>query len=304
MRAVTFDRYGAPEVLTLADAPIPEVPDGAIRVRAAAASVNPLDWKIRDGSLEEYMPVSLPAILGRDAAGVVDAVGAGVDDVAVGDRVFGLGTAIGAYAERVVLHAWARTPDAWSDVEAAAASLTGVTAVRALRELGALDDVLIVHGAGGGVGSAAAAIAIAGGARVVGIARPVDHDYLRQLGVEPVDTGDGAADRVRAIVGDAQVQLLDTVGDDSVDELLPLVGVGDRAVTVVGAAQAGRLGIRSADGQNDRAALEALARLAEETGFRPRVGGEFALADAALAHRAAQERTLRGKIVLRIDDAR
>ncbi|QCR20873.1 alcohol dehydrogenase catalytic domain-containing protein [Agrococcus sp. SGAir0287] len=302
MRAAMIDRYGAPEVLRLRQAPIPDVPVGAIRIRATAASVNPLDWKIRDGSIQQHLPLELPVVLGRDAAGVVEAVGEGVHDVAVGDRVFGLGTAIGAYAELVVLHAWARTPDAWTDAEAAAMSLTGVTAARGLRELGAIDDVLVVHGAGGGVGSAAASIAIAQGARVVGTARPADHEHLRSLGVDPIAAGPDAADAVRAAIGDADPQVLDTVGDESVDPLVALTRGGDRAVTVVSQVQAERLGIRSADGQNDVAALELLARLATEADLRPRIAREYPLADAAAAHRDAEERRLRGKAVLRIAD--
>ncbi|MFJ6652263.1 alcohol dehydrogenase catalytic domain-containing protein [Microbacterium sp. NPDC091313] len=271
----------------------------ALGPTTTAASVNPLDYKIRNGSLQHVLPLAFPVIPGRDAAGIVDAIGSGVSGVAPGDRVFGLGGAIGAYAESVILHTWAVAPDDWSDVDAAAASLTGVTALRALRELGEIDGVLVVHGAGGGVGYAAAAAAVARGVRVIGTARPDDHAALRALGVEPVDRV-GAVDDIRALSGGASVSLIDTAGGDSFEEVVTALGNADRAVTVVDPAQARRLGAAYADGQNDAVALAEVPRLGRDGAYRPRIGKVFSLSDAAEAHRAAETRTVRGKIVLRV----
>ncbi len=88
-------------------APDPHPGPGEIRVRATAAGVNPIDWKLRTGALRQLIPLALPAVPGRDAVGVVDEIGAGVQGVSIGDRVFSLGGVTGATAELAVLSAWA-----------------------------------------------------------------------------------------------------------------------------------------------------------------------------------------------------
>src|SRR3954449_7101772 len=107
MKAVSFAEYGGPEVLQVTDAEEPQPGPGQIRIAVRAAGVNPLDWKIRSGAMSAFMPVELPAIDGREAAGVVDAVGEGVEGVAAGDEVFGFAVG-GAAAEQALLSAWAR----------------------------------------------------------------------------------------------------------------------------------------------------------------------------------------------------
>src|SRR4051794_8097313 len=109
MKAVTFAQYGGPEVLQVTDVAEPEPGSGQIRIAVRAVGVNPFDWKIRSGAMSEFIPLALPAIDGREAAGVVDAVGAGVEGVAPGEEVFGF-AAGGAAAERAILEVWARKP--------------------------------------------------------------------------------------------------------------------------------------------------------------------------------------------------
>src|SRR4051812_21027173 len=160
MRAVRFHEYGGPEVLTVEDAPEPHAGPGEVRIRVQAASVNPVDWKIRAGYMHEIMPVAFPAVPGRDAAGVVDEVGDGVAGVQAGDRVFGL--AQGGAAEFAVLTAWAPVPSGWSPEQAAAAGLVSAAATASLDALGDISGrTVLVEGAAGGVGSAAVEIAIA-----------------------------------------------------------------------------------------------------------------------------------------------
>lgn len=179
MRAVRYHRYGDPTVLTVEEAPDPTPGPGEIRIRVAAASVNPVDWKVRSGAVRDFLPVDLPAIPGRDAVGLVDRIGEGVQGVGIGDRVFGLGGVTGATAELAVLSAWAPAPAAWSDAEAAGAALAAVTALSGLKALGPLSGrTLLVEGAAGGVGGAAVELAVAAGAseqRVVVRARRPDH---------------------------------------------------------------------------------------------------------------------------------
>ncbi len=167
MRAVRYDRYGGPEVLAVEEVPEPHPGPGQIRIAVRAASVNPVDWKIRAGYLSEFMPTDFPAGVGRDAAGVVEEIGDGVSDVEVGDAVFGLG-APGTTAGSAVLFAWAKTPAAWTPEQAAAAGLACSAAMAALDALGDLaGKTLLIEGAAGGVGSAATQIANARGASVI-----------------------------------------------------------------------------------------------------------------------------------------
>src|SRR3954447_2128600 len=111
MRAVTFTEYGDPEVLHVAEPPAPHAGPGQVRIVVRAVGVNPIDWKARSGATRQMMPVTFPAITGREAAGVVDEVGEGVTDVAVGDAVFGFAVG-GAAATLAVLDDFAAKPEA------------------------------------------------------------------------------------------------------------------------------------------------------------------------------------------------
>jgi NADPH:quinone reductase-like Zn-dependent oxidoreductase len=153
MLALQFDEYGGPEVLHVADAPEPHAGAGQVRVAVRAVSVNPYDWKLRAGYLAEMVPLSFPAIPGTDASGVVDEVGEGVEGVAVGDEVFGLGSATSA--EYAVLDLVARKPAGTSFVDAAALGLAVEAAARALDALElSAGDTLLIDGAAGGTGTA------------------------------------------------------------------------------------------------------------------------------------------------------
>src|SRR3954453_17971919 len=111
MKAVSFAQYGGPEVLEVTDVEEPDPGPGQLRIAVRAAGVNPIDWKVRSGAMSAFMPLDLPAVDGREAAGVVDAVGEGVEGAAVGDEVFGF-TSGGAAAEQALLSAWAPKPGA------------------------------------------------------------------------------------------------------------------------------------------------------------------------------------------------
>lgn len=171
MRAARYHEYGGTGTLTVEETPDPLPGPGEIRIRVAAAGVNPVDWKVRSGAVREVLPVDLPAIPGRDAVGVVDRIGEGVDGVSLGDRFFGLGGVTGATAELALLSAWAPAPANWTDEQAAGAGLASVTALSGLKALGPLAGrTLLVEGAAGGVGGAAVEIAVAQGATVIGTA--------------------------------------------------------------------------------------------------------------------------------------
>ncbi|MFI2286515.1 NADP-dependent oxidoreductase [Streptomyces niveus] len=301
MRAARYHQYGGVETLVVEEVPDPRPGPGEIRVRVAAAGVNPVDWKVRSGVAQAMIPVDLPAIPGRDAVGTVDEIGADVRGVSVGDRVFGLGGVTGATAELAVLSAWAQAPDTWSDEEAAGAGLASLTAMGGLKALGPLRGrTLLIEGAAGGVGSAAVEIAVAGGATVIGTASERNHEFLASLGAVPTTYGAGLAERVAALAPGGVDIVLDTAASGSLPDLVAIVGDPDRVATVADHANAERLGVHMVNAANDPALLAEAADLGRQGGYTPRVERVFALDQIAEAHAYGERGHTRGKIVVRV----
>ncbi|MEV5334796.1 NADP-dependent oxidoreductase [Streptomyces werraensis] len=299
MRAARYHEYGDPTVLTVEEAPDPTPGPGEIRIRVAAASVNPVDWKVRGGAVRDLLPVDLPAIPGRDAVGRVDRIGEGVEGVAVGDRVFGLGGVTGATAELAVLSAWAPAPAAWSDGEAAGAALASVTALSGLKALGPLSGrTLLVEGAAGGVGGAAVELAVAAGATVIGTAGAHNHAFLTAMGAVPTTYGAGLAERLAAVAPQGVDLVLDTAASGSLGELVEIAGDPSRVVTVADHRNAGRLGVRVADAVNDPAYLAEAAALGAQGRYTSRVERTYPLEEIAKAHAHSEGGHVRGKIVV------
>ncbi|MEU2468151.1 NADP-dependent oxidoreductase [Streptomyces sp. NPDC052071] len=299
MRAARYHEYGGTDTLVVEQAPDPLPGPGEIRVRVAAAGVNPVDWKVRDGSVRDFLPVDLPAIPGRDAVGLVDMTGEGVTSVDIGDRVFGLGGVTGATAELAVLSAWAPAPAAWSDEEAAGAGLASVTALGGLRALGRLEGrTLLVEGAAGGVGGAAVEIARALGATVIGTASERNHAYLASLGAVPVTYGAGLAERLTRLAPNGVDLVLDAAASGSLPDLVEIAGGPDRVVTVADHVNAERLGVRVANAVNDSALLAEAAALGEQGRYVPRIDRTYPLEEIAQAHAHSERGHVRGKIVI------
>jgi len=297
MKAVRFSRFGGPEVLEIVDLPDPHPGPGQVRIAVRAAGVNPSDWKKREGLMDE----GLPQTLGYEAAGVVDELGPGVADVAVGDRVFGLSADGAAQAELAVLSYYAPVPSSLDFVGAAALPAAVETATRALDQLGVgSGGTLLVNGASGSVGGAAVQLAVARGARVIGTASPANHDYLRSLGAEPVAYGDGLTGRVRALAPGGVDRALDVAGSGVLPELIELAGGAGRVLTVADFAGAQKYGVRFSRGDAGRAvhALGEIGALVEAGRFSLPVAQTFPLADVAAAHRASEQGHARGKLVL------
>jgi NADPH:quinone reductase-like Zn-dependent oxidoreductase len=299
MRAARYHDYGPADVLVVEDVPEPHAGPGEIRIRVAAASVNPVDWKLRSGATRAVFPVEFPAIPGRDAAGVVDEVGEDVTGVAAGDRVFGLGGLFGASAEYATLTAWAPVPDKWSLEQAAGAGLAVATAGRGLDALGDLSGrTLLIEGAAGGVGSAAVAMAVARGATVIGTSSAGKHDYLRGLGALPTTYGDGLADRVRELAPAGVDAVLDAAASGSLADLVAIAGDADRVVTIADAARASELGVRHYLAENDSAVLAEGAALGARGEYTPHVAATYPLDEIAEAHRESEHGHTQGKIVV------
>jgi NADPH:quinone reductase-like Zn-dependent oxidoreductase len=301
VKAARFSRFGGPEVLEIVDLPDPHPGPGQVRIAVRAAGVNPSDWKKREG----LMDPELPQTMGYEAAGVVDELGEGVADVAVGDRVFGLSAAGAAQAELTVLSFYAPIPPSLDFPGAAALPAAIETATRALDQLdvgagAGRGSTLLINGASGSVGSAAVQLAVARGARVIGTASPANHDYLRSLGAEPVAYGQGLAGRVRALAPDGVDAALDVAGSGVLPELIELAGGPEHVVTIADFGGAREHGVRFSSGDAGRAvhALGEIGELIESGRFSLPVARTFPLAEIAQAHRAGEAGHVRGKLVL------
>ncbi|MGW5397652.1 NADP-dependent oxidoreductase [Streptomyces sp. NPDC003952] len=297
MRAVRFSRFGGPEVLEIVELADPHPGPGQVRIAVRAAGVNPSDWKKRRGLMDE----GLPQTLGYEAAGIVDELGGGVRDVAVGDRVFGFSTEGAAQAELAVLSYWAPVPPSLGFAGAAALPAAIETATRALDQLGVGSGAtLLVNGASGGVGSAAVQLAAVRGARVIGTAGPANHAYLRTLGAEPVAYGEGLLDRVRALAPDGVDLALDVAGSGVLPELIELTGGPEHVVTIADFAGAQEYGVVFSRGDTGRAfhALGEIGALIESGRFTLPVARTFPLTEVAEAHRASENGHTTGKLVL------
>jgi NADPH:quinone reductase-like Zn-dependent oxidoreductase len=297
MKAVCYSQFGGPEVLKIVDLPDPHAGSGQIRVAVRAVGVNPTDWRLRKG----LMGGELPQTTGREVAGVVDEVGAGVTGVAVGDRVFGFSPDGAGAAELALLSHYAPIPPSLGFAEAAALPVALETATRSLDALGVgAGSTLLVNGAAGGVGSAAVQLAVARGARVLGTASPANHEYLRSLGAEPVAYGAGLVERVRALAPDGVDLALDVAGSGVLPELIELAGGPEHVVTIADFAGAQEHGVRFSSGDAGRAvhALAEIGELIEAGRFSLPVTQTFPLAEIAEAHRVSEAGHVRGKLVL------
>ncbi len=333
MLAVLMTRPGGPEVLKARELPRPELPSSQhVRVRLHAAGVNPLDTKLRKGGT--YYPDRLPAVLGCDGAGVVDAVGSAVTRFRAGDAVYffhgGIGGEPGNYAQYNVVHQdhLARIPENLSFTEAAAVPLILITAWEALYDRARLQpgECVLVHAAAGGVGHVAVQLAKLRGARVAATVRgAAKADFVRSLGADRVidypseDFVQAALDWTNGAGVDA---VFDTVGGETFCRSFAATKVYGHVVTLLQSACDDKaiklarlrnqaihyelmltpmhLGLTDARRVQTRI-LEEGARLIEQGKLKVRVSKELSLAQAAEAHRLIEAGHTTGKIVLRIE---
>ena len=251
------------------------------------------------------MDRELPQTLGYEAAGVVDELGEGVADVAVGGEAEHAIADGATQAELAVLSYYAPIPPSLDFPGAAALPAAIETATRALDQLGAgSGSTLLINGASGSVGSAAVQLAVVRGARVIGTASPANHEYLRSLGAEPVAYGEGLVERVRALAPDGVDTALDVAGSGVLPELIELAGGPGHVVTLADFAGAREHGVTFSSGDAGRAvhALAQIGELIESGRFSLPVAQTFPLAEVAEAHRVSEQGHARGKLVLLISE--
>lgn len=307
MRAITYDRYGGSDVLRLTDLPEPKVGPDSVLVRVRAASVNPVDWKVRAGYLDQVLDVDFPVVPGWDVAGVVERPGLDTPELAAGDEVYGYVRKDwlhgGTFAELVAapVRTLARKPVSLSFEEAAAVPLAGLTAYQTIERVGVRDgQTVLVHAAAGGVGQFAVQILRARGARVIGTASARNHDHLRSLGVEPVEYGDGLVERVRGLAPQGVDVVLDYGSDDLVPTTRAVLADGGTVASIVDAAARDELGGHYVWVRPSTADLDAIGRLVDEGAVKVDVARVLDLADAAAAHDLVAEGHVRGKVVVRV----
>jgi NADPH:quinone reductase-like Zn-dependent oxidoreductase len=327
MRAIRYDRYGPPhEVLQVLEVEAPTPREGEVLVRVRAAGANPVEWHLVRG---EPFPIRMmnglrrpkEGDLGLDVAGVVEAVGEKVADLAPGDEVFGHGN--GSFAEftRAKASRLARKPEGLTFEQAASVPIAGGTALHALVTLGGLEagERVLIVGAGGGVGSFAVQLAKALGAEVTAVCSAAKTGFVRALGADEVV--DYAREDVTTLPAryDLVVQL---AGDHSLFALRPLLGPGGRLVLAgSGAGRDGSFGVLGALGGlvvsqlltrfTDRAVkvfisntgrdqLETLAGFMERGELTPAVERAYELEETADALTEIESGHVRGKLVVTV----
>lgn len=323
MRAAVIDGYGGSDRLTIREVPDPEPPEtGQVLVRVRAASVNPLDWKVRNGSMRLLRPARFPLVLGSDAAGEVVAIGPEVTRFQPGDAVFG-GADVsrhgGCFAELVLMReaTLAGKPDSLSFEEAAALPVAGQTALQALRDTGELvaREKLLINGASGGVGHFAVQIARGMGARVTAVASGRNQEFLRGLGAQ--ETIDYEEEDFAGRDEEWDV-ILDAAGMRQYADCEPaLARDGGIYVTTLPGPKhfiwIGLTALGGVFGQPKRARavfvkhraedLAVLARMAEQRKLQPHLAEVYSLERIAAALDHSESGHVRGKVVLRVAES-
>ena len=305
MKTVRVHEYGNAEVLRLEEMPVPQIASDELLIKIHAASVNPVDWKEREGF---YHMHSLPFTLGQDFSGTVEKVGSSVKGFKVGDDVYGRPSADkdGSYAEFIEVKAneVALMPKTITYDEAATIPVAGTTAWETLINKAKIQkgQSVLILGASGGVGSMAVQIAKNKGCHVIGTTSNANFDFVRNLGCDEVIdySSQDLSERLR----DIDV-VLDTVGGEFQEKAFKVIKRGGILVSIASKPNqetANRFGVRceyASAGPNAHI-LNELRSLIEMGQLRPVIDKVFRLEDAKQAQNYSQSGKARGKIVLEV----
>ena len=304
MKAIRIHQYGGPEVLAQVEMKCPTPGPDEVLIKVRAASVNPLDWKMRAGLVKEIFPLTFPATLGRDVSGIVEEAGDNVTQFKRGDEVYALVS--GGYAEYVVAKetAVAKKPRTLDHVQAAAVPAVGLTAFQALFEVAQLSagQKVLIHAAAGGVGNFAVQLAKARGAYVIGTASSKNHPLLNDLGVD--QAVDYRKTRFEDVVRDVDV-VLDTVGGETQERSFKVLKKGGILVSLVqppSQESATKYGVRALfyGGHASSSDLAEIAKLIDDGKVKTVVETVLPLAEVRRAHELSETGHARGKIVLKV----
>ncbi len=290
-------------MLQVVDVERPVPGPGQVLVNVKAASINPGEAAIRKSLLHQRWPAAFPSGQGSDLAGVVAAVGEGVQACAVGDEVIGFTHNRASHAEFVVVEEsrLIHRPRNVSWEAAGSLFVVGTTAYAAIRAVSLQQgDTLAVSGAAGGVGSIVVQLAVREGAKVIGLASPAHHQWLSDHHVIPVAYGEGAEERLRAASDDHLDAFIDTFGADYVELALGLGVRPERIDTIINFAAVEKYGVK-AEGNAEAASAAVLADLAQRIERRELeipIARVYPLANVREAYRELEQRHALGKIVL------
>lgn len=312
MKAAQIREYGGKDVLQVTDnAPEPSAGSGQVLVEVRAAGVNPFDWKVREGYMQEMAKLDFPATLGGDLAGVVAEVGQGVPGLAVGDEVYGQANALsgqGSYAELAPVKAESlgKKPASVDFTQAAALPLAGVSAYQALVEHLGLKkgQNILIHGGAGGIGSFAIPLAKQLGAYVATTAAAEDTGYVKGLGADEVI--DYKSQDFSELLSDYDA-VYDTVGGETYKKSFKILKKGGAIVSMLEKPDEqlmGQYGV-NAISQFTRVTTSRLAKLAElvdKGAIKPQIDKVFPLNEAADALAYIEKGKHHGKVVLKIKE--
>lgn len=307
MQAIRVNEFGGADVLKLEELPRPQPNPGEVLVAIRSIGVNPVDWKIREGRMRERTP--LPLTPGQDFAGEVaeaNLLRNAPGQLRPGDRVFGF--ARGSYAQFALAAGdeIAKLPQAVSLEQGAALPTPGLTASQMITRAAVRPgQTILIHGAGGSVGSIAVQLARLAGATVIATVLGDDAAYVGELGAERVINGE--QQRFEESAGQVDA-VLDVIGDDVQRRSWRLIRDGGCLISSVGLAggpeqqAAERRGVRAVAFfmQRDRAGLERLAAMVADGELQVRIGPVIAFPDARQAQQLTQQGSAHGKVLLRV----
>ena len=311
MKAIVINQYGSADELVEQEVPLPEIKDDQVLIELKATSINPIDWKMREGYLKEMLPYEFPIILGWDAAGIVKEVGKNVTTFQPGKKVFARPKTNpnGTYAEYVAVEEdlVCALPENSSFDEAAAIPLTGQTAWLALVEIGHIKkgDRVLIHGGSGGVGHLAIQIAKHFGAYIATTASGKNEDFVKSLGVD--EFINYKEQDFESLLNNYDI-VLDTQGGEIQEKSFSILKKGGTLVSIAAPPneeKAAEKGIKTGyfflepDGER----LKKLAELMESGELKATIGKTFPFTQEGLreAHRASEEHGVPGKIVVQMD---
>lgn len=311
MKAIIIEQYGdANQLKERTDIPTPEIKDNQVLVEMYATSINPIDWKLREGYLQKGLPFEFPIILGWDAAGIIKQAGKNVTSFQIGDEVFARPdlTPKGTYAEYTVVDEklLAPKPKNISFEEAAAVPLAGLTAWQCLVNFSKIKegDKVLIHAGSGGVGSMAIQIAKSLGAFVASTASGENEAFLKELGVDQFINY--KEEDFENTLQDYDI-VVDTLGGEILEKSFNVLKEGGRLVSIAGQPDeklAKQKGIKASHLwlEPDGRELSELGKLIEDGKLKPYVGHTFPLTEEGLkeAHRLSETHHAKGKIVIQI----
>ncbi len=311
MKAIQIHGYGSNDVLKInIGASQPTTKKGQVLVQVYAASINPVDWKLRAGYLKDWMPLQFPATMGGDVAGVVTQIGEGVIEYTIGDAIYGsaivLNGGSGAFAQFAAVNVAnsAPKPTSLSFEEAASLPLVGTSAVQALEDHIHLNvgQKILIHGGAGGIGTIAIQIAKAMGGYVATTVNSDDKDCVKSLGADVVIDYKTSSFETELSGYDA---VFDTVGGEVTNTSFTVLKPGGVLVSMMDQPNvdlAKKYGVQ-AIGQNtlvDRNHLQRLAQLVEENKIKAQIDKIYSLDDIQAAFVQQENQHPRGKVVIRI----